>query len=117
MLFRSIHGLSNGPFDRPWGKTRRLQEALADWLGAGGRGGDQALLAVLGERAAIADPAIPDAPEAEFSSVMIRHPLYGTRCSTVVLIDAEGQGTITERRFDAEGRATGETRLAFAWPA
>jgi len=34
----------------------------------------------------------------------------------VVMIDRQGMGTITERRFNAQGEAAGETRLAFTWP-
>jgi Mrp family chromosome partitioning ATPase len=32
----------------------------------------------------------------------------------VLTIDADGRGRIIERRFDAEGRATGKTDLTFA---
>ena len=33
-------------------------------------------------------------------------PGYGTRCSTVIVVDADGAGaTVTERALDAEGRA------------
>jgi uncharacterized protein with NRDE domain len=30
-----VHGLSNGAFDAPWPKTRRLREALQAWVDAG----------------------------------------------------------------------------------
>ena len=62
-------------------------------------------------------PGPSDAPqEAQDSPIFIRNPVYGTRCSTVVAIDAEGQGVIIERRFDANGAANGETSLTFSWP-
>ena len=32
-----------------------------------------------------------------------------------VLVDAEGQGRIIERRFDAAAETTGETALDFGW--
>ena len=54
-----------------------------------------------------------EGPELRFSPVFIRNPQYGTRCSTVVTIDAAGHGRIFERRFDAAGTATGETELTF----
>ena len=41
-------------------------------------------------------------------------PAYGTRCSTVVLADASGQWRMTEKRFDAEGESTGDSRISFA---
>jgi uncharacterized protein with NRDE domain len=49
------------------------------------------------------------------SAVFIRNPLYGTRCSTLVLIDHEGAGTIIERRFDGSGARSGESQIAFRW--
>ena len=56
-----------------------------------------------------------DGPEPAYSGVFIRNPVYGTRCSTVVAVDRHGAGTIIERRFDAAGRAAGETALDFIW--
>jgi uncharacterized protein with NRDE domain len=50
------------------------------------------------------------------TGVFVRNGLYGTRCSTVAALDAEGRGVMIERRFDAEGRPTGQTELAFHWP-
>ncbi len=41
-------------------------------------------------------------------------PVYGTRCSTVVLIDDRGMLTFAERSFDAGGSLTGEVRETFA---
>lgn len=103
-----IHGLSNGARGDRWFKTARLEEALEDWLD-----GDFAVEALF---AALADPT-PQSPDPEdaFSPVFIRNQAYGTRCSTVVLVDARGQGRIIERRFDAAGETTGETALDFGW--
>jgi uncharacterized protein with NRDE domain len=105
-----IHGLSNGAHGDRWFKTARLEQALADWLD--GEAPHEALFAALRDPA----PESPD-PEDTFSSVFIVNPTYGTRCSTVILVDAEGNGRITERRFDARGAVTGEVALDFAWPA
>jgi uncharacterized protein with NRDE domain len=107
-LTPGIHGLSNGPHDQPWAKTCALEAALTRWLAE-----DSADPAPL--FAALANPAelAGAGPEPRFSPVFIRNPLYGTRCSTVVLIDAQGTGRIIERRFDAAGRTTGESDLTF----
>ena len=108
-LAPGIHGLSNGTFADRWYKTLRLEAALALWLVAGGD--DTApLFAALADRS----PA-PDTPDQEFSSVFIANPAYGTRCSTVVLVDDLGRGTIIERSFNASGEATGEVVLDFSW--
>jgi uncharacterized protein with NRDE domain len=108
-----IHGLSNGAHDEPWGKTRALEAALARWLGAETEDPAPLFTALRDETELPGAKGAQGGPEPRFSSVFIRHPLYGTRCSTVVTIDAEGQGRILERRFDAEGMATGETELTF----
>jgi hypothetical protein len=41
------------------------------------------------------------------------HDRYGTRCSTVLLVEHDGRTTMCERRFDASGTLTGATRLEF----
>jgi len=105
-----IHGLSNGAHGDRWYKTARLEHALAEWLE--GDAPQEALFAALRDPT----PESPD-PEDTFSSVFIVNPTYGTRCSTVILVDAEGNGRITERSFDASGAVTGEVALEFAWPA
>lgn len=119
-LIPGIYGLSNGALDEPWPKTLALKAALLDWLGHDGD--DPAALF-----AALASEALPDvglhpdepseiAAEPRDTAPFIRHPVYGTRCSTVVAIGSDGQGTIAERRFDADGMATGLTELNFDWP-
>lgn len=50
------------------------------------------------------------------TSLFIEGPVYGTRCSTAVLVDRSGRGTIHERRFDSYGDVTGETQFQFRWP-
>lgn len=104
-----IHGLSNGAHGDRWFKTARLEAALASWLE---RDADpEALFTALRDQT----PESHD-PEDAFSSVFIVNPIYGTRCSTVIMVDAEGQGRITERSFDADGVDSGEVSLDFAWP-
>jgi uncharacterized protein with NRDE domain len=108
-LAAGMHGLSNGLHDAPWPKTRALQAAVSDWDGE-----IEDLFAALRDERRFGDG---DGVEPVGSPVFMRDPVYGTRCSTVVTVDAAGRGTIAERRFDADGTMTGETRLAFAWPA
>ncbi len=109
-LVPGIHGLSNGSFADRWYKTLRLEAALAGWLVASGHS-TAPLFAALADRT----PA-PDTPDAEFSSVFIANPAYGTRCSSVVLVDDAGEGTIIERSFNASGQMTGEAAFGFRWP-
>jgi uncharacterized protein with NRDE domain len=109
-LGSGVHGLTNGPFSRPWPKLAVLAVALTDWLGAG-EGSLEPLWA------ALRDESVPPGAFDEATALppFIRNPVYGTRCSTVVLVDAEGHGTIVERRFDAAGEPGGESHGCFAW--
>lgn len=110
-----LHGVSNGHLDQPWLKTQRLTGAVAAWLAAGSAD-PEGLFAALADETPLPPEADSEGPEAPFSPVFIRNAVYGTRCSTVVLIDAAGQGQIIERRFNPDGNASGDTRLAFTWP-
>lgn len=115
-LAPGIHGLSNGGFDDRWAKTRRLETVLADWLAAGDDTID-ALLHHLRDETPLPPPNDgAGGPLPGFTPVFIANPVYGTRCSTVITIDRQGHGQVIERRFDAEGRPNGETRLDLTWP-
>jgi len=41
------------------------------------------------------------------------HERYGTRCSTVLLVERTGRTILQERRFDATGVQTGTSRFEF----
>jgi uncharacterized protein with NRDE domain len=101
-----IHGLSNGRVGDPWPRKAALEDGMADWIRADTD--DTALLFELLRRE---EPMSgPDT-----ASLFIRGDVYGTRCSTVVTIDAAGAGQITERRFGSDGSSTGETTERFVW--
>lgn len=111
-LAPGVHGLSNGAFHRPWPKTRQLCAALDRWLGGEAKD-SSALFAALRAQTPEA-PKGPDeeGPEAAYSPVFIRDPVYGTRCSTVVLIGHDGIGRIEERSFGADGLEAGRTAFS-----
>ncbi|GAA4781282.1 NRDE family protein [Stakelama sediminis] len=113
MLEPGVHGLSNGLHDAPWPKTRAVERAVADWIDAGDESVEPLFAALRDERAFGASDG--DALEPVNSPVFMRNARYGTRCSTVVTVDADGNGAITERRFDAGGEETGETCIRFCW--
>lgn len=114
VVMPGVHGISNGPFDAPWPKTRQLCMALSDWLQ--GPAEDPApLWAALATEQLAADAELPDtgvglALERRLSAAFIRDARYGTRASTLVAIDHDGQGWMAERRFGPDGRFDGETR-------
>ncbi|MEH6790075.1 NRDE family protein [Parasphingorhabdus sp.] len=119
-LAPGIHGLTNGPLDRPWPKAATLNRALANWLEEGTEEPGPLLDALASRksypRAAAALPGPPAPLEPASSAIFIDNPVYGTRCSTVLAIDRTGAGWIRERRFDAAATVTGEDCLRFRWP-
>jgi len=120
ILAPGIYGLSNGALDEPWPKTMRLKEMLLEWIVRSATQPEVLLdglreesLPGVGMRSAI----LSDAPqEPRLTPIFIRNPVYGTRCSTVVAVDDQGQGVIMERRYNSTGDDVGETTLSFSWP-
>jgi uncharacterized protein with NRDE domain len=127
-----VYGLSNQFLDTPWPKLRRVRKGFDDWLAHSYGLGDPAnavatgLFNLLDDRVtATADEELPETgitPEWErvLSAPFVLHPDYGTRCSTVLLLEPTGAGYLAERRFDTNGGLTGETEFVLApgeWPA
>jgi len=111
------HGLSNHLLDTDWPKVHSGRQRLDEMLGA-----DQVdpedLFALLTDRA-LTPGEIPEsleerlAPERLMKHYFIVSPVYGTRCSTVLLIGRDGSVEFIERQFDAEGQETGTSH--FQW--
>jgi uncharacterized protein with NRDE domain len=104
-LSPGIHGLSNGHPAEPWPRRTAAERALADWIAAGE--GEDALFAMLRDEQLRDDMGAP---------IFINAPVYGTRCSTLVLVDGAGRGRIIERCFDAGAMVSGTKSFAFSWP-
>lgn len=112
-----IHGLSNHLWDTPWPKVRCGKEGLARIL-AGKSFVPEDLFVLLADGTHPPDDELPDTGvgidlERLLSPVFIRSSEYGTRCSTVILVDHEGKATFIERSF--EGGVVQERRAEFNW--
>lgn len=103
-----IHGLSNAEFNTPWPKVTRGKKKLAKKLSETDPD-PQSLLDILSDRTIPPDDQLPDSGvglEAErlLSSMMISGANYGTRCSSVILIDNQKQFSVYEQeRAPQEG--------------
>ena len=111
-LEAGIYGVSNADLDTPWPKLQRAKAALAATLDDPQ---PQRLFKLLADPTPAADADLPDtgiglAGERLLSSVFIHSPSYGTRASSVLLIDEHGM-QISERSFDSNGRPCGDVVL------
>lgn len=107
-----VHALSNHLLDTPWPKVRTAKARLQLMLDTSAVSVD-ALLKMLADRTP-AETGLPDTGigaelERRVSAAFVADPVYGTRCSTVVMIHQDGSLRLSERRFDAEAQPI-ETR-------
>lgn len=101
-----VHTLSNATLNTPWPKARRLAKALGDALDSRD---EQAmpLTGALIDTTPAADAelprtGVPDTVERVLSSPFVRWPdqAYGTRCSTLLRLGADGELRIDEWTHD-----------------
>ena len=116
-----VHGLSNHLLDTPWPK---VEEGKLDLLGllARGKPTPANLLGLLDHREAPEDGALPDTGvgverERALAPRFILGDVYGTRCSTAILVTAGGEVVFRERSFDAAGEARGDVVESFSMAA
>ncbi|MGA2151702.1 MAG: NRDE family protein [Geobacteraceae bacterium] len=100
-----IHGISNHLLDTPWPKVSHGKEAVERLVVTGKNIEPDALFAILADRTIALDPLLPETGvgielERLLSPLFISAPTYGTRSSTVILIDREGEVTFIERSFN-----------------
>lgn len=104
-----IHTLSNHLLDTPWPKSELVRLKLQHLLHAEDFDLDE-LFAVLADRAPFDDHALPVTGvglelERVLSPPFIVSEGYGTRCTTVLLLDHKGQLLFAEQTFVAGERA------------
>jgi uncharacterized protein with NRDE domain len=102
-----IHGLSNHLIDTPWPKVSHGKKALGLLVTQGETVQPEALFTILADRAIPPDDLLPDTGvgielERLLSPIFISAPNYGTRSSTVILIDREEQVTFIEQNFNGQ---------------
>jgi uncharacterized protein with NRDE domain len=102
-----VHALSNAPPGTVWPKIESARSGATKLLGDSDP--------VEGLFTLLADRGSAGAPEERYRLAhFIIGDGYGTRCSTVVMIDAAGNAIFAERTFDATGQLAGEVRETFA---
>jgi uncharacterized protein with NRDE domain len=118
-LSPGIHGLSNHLLDTPWPKVRKAKESFRRVVKTKGRPGSDDLFAVLADSARPEDRDLPDTGiglewERILSSIYIASPVYGTRSSTVLMIDRFGRVLFEDRQFNEGNGVWMTARFAFS---
>ncbi|MBJ9974643.1 NRDE family protein [Pseudomonas sp. S75] len=114
LLTPGVYGMSNAALDTPWPKLVQARRALADTLDTPD---PQRLLRLLANDEQASDDALPDtgvglATERLLSSAFIASQNYGTRASTVLIVDERGHRYMLERSFGPYGGQLGEVELS-----
>lgn len=103
-LSPGIYGLSNHSLDTPWPKVLKSKQALANYIENELAIDPQVLFNILADREPAQDYELPETGisyefEKLLSSIFIQGSDYGTRSSTVLLIDRHNHVTFKEKSF------------------
>lgn len=117
-LPNGIHGLSNHLLNTPWPKVERGKAKFSALLESK-KLETQQLFELLYDENRATDDQLPDTGlslerERVLSSMFIKSPDYGTRCSTVLLIDRDNHVHFTERVYDLNTFDYSQSEFDFA---
>jgi len=112
-----VYGLSNHWLDTPWPKVVGVKEDLETWIKTETTD-VEAIFSMLADRRLAADKELPDTGvglewERMLSARFVRGEEYGTRASTVYLVDRQGQAQFIEKSFDENGAEKGIKEFRF----
>lgn len=115
---RGIHGISNNLLDVPWPKVARGMKALARCL-EGQEIKNEQLFGMMTDQEQAEDNELPQTGESlewerVLSPLFIRSPYYGTRSTTIVLVDRNGHVRFCERSYkDGQMSVSGDVFYEF----
>jgi uncharacterized protein with NRDE domain len=106
-----VYGLSNASLNSPWPKLDMGRSALANYCSHADILSHEHLFELLGNNLPAKDEELPDTGiplelEKKLSSIFIISPEYGTRSSTVLLVDKNKKVYWEERTFSNTGDLT-----------
>lgn len=105
VLPAGVYGLSNHLLNTTWPKVRYGLDELVSELKDGSEANLNTLFNILADKTIPEDEFLPDTGvglewERILSPIFITSPTYGTRSSTLLLIDYENKATLMERNYD-----------------
>jgi len=112
-----LYGLSNALLNSPWPKVTESKKYVSELISSGDVSKEK-LFKILADKTTADDDQLPDTgigPEREkaLSSNFIETPQYGTRCSTVILIDKDDKISFTERTFNQNNEQYSDVNFEF----
>ncbi len=118
MLTPGIYGLSNHLLDTPWPKVVRGKKALERLLSETHEPKPSAFFEILRDRKVPDDNQLPDTGvgiqwERMLSPLFILSPNYGTRASTLLLIDQQDRVLFMEKNFGPGARQLSQSEKEF----
>lgn len=112
-LTPGIYGVANASLDTPWPKVERSKAALEKMLQQKAVNETQLMRLLADTKRARADEVITDGLPFDkahaLTAPFIVLPDYGTRCSTVLMRDGNGDVSFSEKRFNASGNLLGQS--------
>ncbi|MGB7926473.1 MAG: NRDE family protein [Pyrinomonadaceae bacterium] len=117
-LAPGVYGVSNHLLDTPWPKVARGKQALAEALARVDANLTDDLFRLLADRSPADDACLPDTGvgleiERALSPLFITSPVYGTRSSTLVVVNRDDETTFIERTFKGGAEDWDEARYVF----
>jgi len=117
-LSKGVYGLSNANLNSPWPKINKGMQALDAYCYDGHPIEPEVLFALLQDRHLAEDDMLPKTGvsiewERKLSSIFINTEGYGTRSSTVLLVDKNQHLHWYERTYNSQAECVGEKRFDF----
>ena len=113
-----IYGLSNHLLNTPWPKVNRIKELLNGHMAEFSTPSTETLFEILANSERTEDDQLPDTGigldwERVLSSIFITSSTYGTRNSTVLIIDDKNKVTFAEKFFRSANDEGTEVKFEF----
>ncbi|WP_144211840.1 NRDE family protein [Shewanella donghaensis] len=118
-LTQGFHAVSNGAVDDIWPKMAKGQQALEQHLLNTKEPDIEKMLAFMRDESQAEDSSLPSTGiglewERLLSSIFIQHPEYGTRSTSIVMQDNQGNTDFNEVRYDGKARNLGQQHFVIS---
>ncbi|MEN6320795.1 MAG: NRDE family protein [Syntrophaceae bacterium] len=106
-LSPSLYGLSNRLLNTPWPKVEKGKKAFELLLSGTDNPRSEDIFTILSDKSKPDDSKLPDTGiglewERILSSIFITSPVYGTRSSSVIMVDRKNHVMFIEKVFDTQ---------------